>query len=175
MSPPAPIAPGEAALLAELLSYPGRDVAGRAALAARAAAAASPDAARALSRFAEDAAAAGTAVLEEAYTAAFDLRPATSLCVGALLLGDGPRRNALLAYLAEARAAAGLAPGEVPDHLAEILRLAAADGPDVEELVRLAVAPAATRAAEALARTNPYRALLEAVALRARDAREVSP
>lgn len=171
------IAPEAARLLAELLSYPVPGAVDR----ARAAAAAVPEeiAVPAL-RCADALRAIGPGEAEELYTATFDLRPAASPYLGLLLCGEGARRNALLAYLAEAYAAAGLTAGpELPDHVAEVLRfLAGAGDTDVaRDLAELALRPCARRLAAALPAENPYRAALHALcrALGDGDPEEVAP
>lgn len=163
MTAPSPIAPEAARVLAELLSYPAPGLAER----ARAAGAAlPPSVADPALRCAQALGALGQGAAEELYTATFDLRPAVSPYLGLLLCGEGPRRNALLAYLAGAYAEAGHAPGpELPDHLAEVLRfLAHAGGSDLaRELAAAAVRPAARRMIAALPAENPYRGALDAL------------
>ena len=175
-APARPLAPEAARLVADLLSYPTEGLPERASLAARAV---PPTVAAPALRCAAALAAIGTGEAQELYTATFDLRPASSPYVGLCLCGEGARRNALLAYLAEAYAAAGHAPGEeLPDHLAEVLRFIADAGgtEEARDLAELAVAPCARRLAAELPADNPYRAAVVAL-LRALggDPEEVAP
>jgi nitrate reductase delta subunit len=159
--------------LADVLSYPDAALPSR----ARAAAAAlPPDAGEPLRRLADHLAAIGSAAAEELYTSTFDLRPAVSPYLGHHLCGEGPRRNALLAWLATEYARAGLrGPREVPDHFAEVLRWLAAAGesPEAREVASLALLPAAEKARATLDEGHPYRAAFEALlALAPRSAPE---
>jgi nitrate reductase molybdenum cofactor assembly chaperone NarJ/NarW len=158
-----PIAPAAARLLADVLSYPDAGLPRR----MRAGAAALPgDGSGLLSRLADRLDALGPSGAEELYTATFDLRPAVSPYAGHHLCGEGPRRNALLAWLAGLRAEVGLGPArEVPDHLAELLRWlsVAGDHAEAPEVALLAVAPAARSALAELSLENPYRDALEAL------------
>ncbi len=131
--------------LADVLSYPAPGFVVRVAACVEALAGECPGAAARLARFASFALGAGDAALEEAYTAAFDVAPLASPYVGDRLFGACRERSWLLAALAELRRDAGLAPGpELPDHVAEVLRLAAAPIPgDVrDDLLRDGAAPA---------------------------------
>ena len=173
--------------LAAVLAYPGPDLAARAAECAEALAAEHEAAAARLGRFALLALGAGHAALEEAYTAAFDLAPVASPYVGDQLFGASAERSHLLAGLQELRRAAGLAPApELPDHVTEVLRLAAAPIPAEvrEDLVRDGLAPALEKMLAALlAARNPWAdvvaAAIEVLAPRAAavpaGALEVSP
>lgn len=177
MSASAIIAPEAARLLAELLSYPTPDAVDRARVAASALA---PEVATPALRCADALRAIGPGEAEELYTATFDLRPAASPYLGLLLCGEGARRNALLAWLAETYAAAGHAPGsELPDHVAEVLRFLAdaGDSDAARELADLALRPCARRLAAAVPAENPYRAALDALcrALGAGGPEEVAP
>lgn len=153
--------------LAALLDYPGPDLAARIGACADALAAAGGTGAARLRRFAATAAAEGTAALEEAYTAAFDLAPLASPYLGDQLFGAGAERAALLAGLRELQRDAGLAPGpELPDHVAEVLRLAAAPVPtDVrDDLVRDGLSPVLGKMLAALeAGRSPWADVVAAV------------
>ena len=71
----------------------------------------------------------GPAALEEAYTSAFDLAPLCSPYVGDQLFGASRERSFLLSGLRELQRDARLEAGpELPDHVSEVLRLAAALG-----------------------------------------------
>lgn len=152
---------------ADLIRYPASDVAARARSCARALAAVSPEAAGRAERFAAAAEATGAGALEEAYTAAFDLAPIADLYVGHALFGDTPPRSTLLARLAEMRREHDLAPSpEMPDHLSEVLRLAAAmpAGAERDDLVADGALPAARGALRALEAANhPYAEALGAL------------
>jgi nitrate reductase delta subunit len=177
------VTPGAATLraLADLLGYPGPD------LALRAAACAAALGGDARLRRLAAAAAGGTAALEEAYVAAFDLAPIACPYVGDHLFGAGPERARLLAALRELQRDAGVGAGaELPDHVAELLRLAAGPIPDDvrADLLREGLAPALEEMRAALeAAGNPWvdvvAAVLDAVAPRAAasvaGAQEVAP
>jgi nitrate reductase delta subunit len=173
--------------LAGLLDYPGPDLPVRTAACLAALAAEDGAEVGRLRRFAA-AAARGPTALEEAYTAAFDLAPVASPYVGDQLFGAGPQRAALLSGLRELQRDAGIPPGpELPDHVAEVLRLAAAPIPaDVrDDLLLEGLAPALEKMLAALeAAGNPWAdvvaAARDAVAPRAAESRpepvrEVSP
>jgi nitrate reductase molybdenum cofactor assembly chaperone NarJ/NarW len=163
-------------LLAALLSYPGPRLALDAAESAAALAATHAPAAERLRRFASFACAADAA--EEAYTSAFDLAPLCSPYVGDQLFGASRERSLLLAGLREMQREAGLEPGpELPDHVAEVLRLVAAPIPgDVrDDIVRDGLAPAARKMLAALDEArHPWAdvlaAVVEAVEVRAEEA-----
>jgi nitrate reductase delta subunit len=158
-------------LLAELLAYPAPDLGRRAEACAAALAGVRPAAAVRLSRFAAWASAAGTGPLEEAYTSAFDLAPICTPYVGDQLFGASGERSLLLAGLRELQREAGIAPGaELPDHVAEVLRLAAGPIPPGvrDDLLRDGLAPALRKMLVALeAAAHPWAdavvAALEAV------------
>lgn len=126
-------------------------------------------AARHLDDFAARAGRAGAAGLEELFTATFDLDPSCAPYVGHHLFGDGPLRGLFLARLAGVYRDDGFAGwaagGEVPDHLAVVLRyLAATPGGEArEDLVRDALLPALEKMLAGQAAENPYTSLLAAV------------
>jgi nitrate reductase delta subunit len=139
--------------LAALLSYPGPDLAPRAAECAELLAEGHPAAAERLARFATFALGTGPGAIEEAYTAAFDLAPLASPYVGDQLFGASAERAYLLSGLRALQRDAGVAPGEeLADHVAEVLRLAAAPIPeDVrEDLVGDGLVPALRKMLAAL-------------------------
>lgn len=154
--------------LAGLLDYPGPDLAARTEACLGALAAEHPAGADRLRRFAAVARVRGAAALEEAYTAAFDLLPVASPYLGDQLFGAGAERAYLLAGLRELQRGAGVAPGvELPDHVAEVLRLAAAPiAEDVrEDLVRDGLAPVLAKMRAALeAAQNPWADVVAAAA-----------
>jgi nitrate reductase delta subunit len=145
--------------LAGLLDYPGPDLAARAESCLAALAGEHRTCADRLRRFAA-AATRAPAGLEEAYTAAFDLAPVASPYVGDQLFGAGPQRSYLLSGLRELQRAAGVGPrAELPDHVAELLRLVVAPIPaDVrDDLLRDGLAPALAKMLAALeAAGNPW-------------------
>jgi nitrate reductase molybdenum cofactor assembly chaperone NarJ/NarW len=146
-------APDALRRLAGVLTYPGPDVAARAAECVHALAGEHPAAAARLRSFAEFARAAGPSALEEAYTRAFDLAPVASPYVGDQLFGASAERSYLLAGLCELQREAGLAGGaELPDHVSEVLRLVAAPIPsDVrDDLLAEGLAPALEKMLAAL-------------------------
>lgn len=159
--------------LAGVLSYPGPDHAARAAECAAILAPERPAAAGRLARLAAFALGAGSDALEETYTSAFDLAPVCSPYVGDQLFGASGERASLLAGLRELARDAGVraTPGELPDHVSEVLRLAAAGIPaDVrEDLLRDGLVPCLRKMLAALeAAGNPWAdavgAALDAVA-----------
>jgi nitrate reductase delta subunit len=153
--------------LADLLSYPAGDAVEtarrcRGLVVARAG--------RHLDAFVARAEAAGPQGLEELYSATFDLEPACAPYVGHHLFGDGPQRGPFLARLAGVYRDDGFtdraAGGELPDHLAVVLRYLAATprGDAREVLLRDGLVPAVDRMLAALENPeNPYRAVLAAV------------
>ncbi len=139
--------------LAALLEYPRPGLAARAADCAERLAADHVAGARRLARFAAYALGEGDAALEEAYTSAFDLAPLASPYVGDQLFGASRERSYLLSGLRELQREAGLDAGrELPDHVAEVLRLVAAPIPDDvrDDLLRDGLAPALKRMLAAL-------------------------
>lgn len=140
--------------LADVLEYPGPGFLARVAACAEALAAEHhPAAAARLARFVTYALGSAATDLEEAYTRAFDLAPLASPYVGDQLFGPGRERAFLLSGLAELRRDAGLARGaELPDHVAEVLRLVAMPvPPDVaDDLVRDGLVPALRKILAAL-------------------------
>ena len=155
------IGPDALRRLAGVLEYPAPGHARRAAACATVLSAERPAAADRLSRFVAVAVAAGPVALEESYTAAFDLAPICSPYVGDQLFGASGERASLLSGLRELARDAGLAPlpGELPDHVSEVLRLVAAPIPaDVrEDLVRDGLVPSLRKMLAALeAAASPW-------------------
>jgi len=153
--------------LAELLTYPSGDVL---AAARRCRQLVGSRAARHLDAFAAGAERAGATALEEVYTTTFDLDPACAPYVGHHLFGDGPQRGLFLARLADVYRQDGFAGwspgGEVPDHLAVVLRYLAATaaGAAREALLRDALLPALEKMlAVQGGAENPYTSVLAAV------------
>ena len=153
---------------ADLLAYPSSDplpaarrcaelVAGR-------------ESRRHLARFLARAEEAGPHELEELYSSTFDLDPACAPYVGHHLCGDSPRRGVFMARLADVYREdgfqAGRPGGELPDHLAVVLRYLSEvpTGPAREALRSDALVPALDRMLEApLDSDNVYRSLLAAL------------
>jgi nitrate reductase delta subunit len=152
------------AAYAALFAYPGGDLG---AAAARIAALVGRGAREGLERFGAWLARTSPAEREEEHTAVFDLEPACPPYVGFHLVGDGPPRGAFLARLAGVYRARGFVPeGELPDHLAVVLRfLSEADGPDRDALLSDGVVPALGGMRAALGEGgSPYRDLVESLA-----------
>ncbi len=102
--------------------------------------------------------------LEQTYTDAFDLRPERSLYVGHHLFGEDLRRSLFMARLKGRCAELGVDCGvELPDHLAVVLRLLAAEGPgaDTDELIVECTIPAVKRMLAAA--PPPYDGVLSAI------------
>ena len=103
---------------------------------------------------------------EELYTATFDVTPACVPYVSIHLFGEENfKRGEFMAALSARYAAAGFETrGELPDHLAVLLRfLAQTDEVERRELVRFCLLGPLGKMIAALAEENPYHALLEAV------------
>jgi nitrate reductase delta subunit len=164
-------------LYADLLDYPGEATARRALAGAELLAAHAPPAAPALTRFAGFAAEAGSARLEELYTATFDLNPLCFPYVGYQLCGEGRQRTLLLVRLQELYREHGFAAGaELPDHLTVVLRFlaAAAPGSEREALTADGLRPALAKMLAAFSEAgHPYAELLRS--LRAFVGKEKTP
>jgi nitrate reductase delta subunit len=110
--------------------------------------------------------------LEELYTSSFDLQPDCSLYVGYQVFGEDRRRGPFMARLREEYRTRGFSDGgELPDHLAVILRYLARRRPDDEpdemiaELIAECVLPAVSKLVQTLAaRQHPYAPVLQAIA-----------
>lgn len=105
-------------------------------------------------------------VREELYTATFDVTPACVAYVSIHLFGEENfKRGEFMAALHARYAAAGFHPGgELPDHLAVLLRFAAGTDPaEGRELAEFCLLGPLGRMMAALSGENPYRALLETV------------
>jgi nitrate reductase molybdenum cofactor assembly chaperone NarJ/NarW len=175
--------------LAALLGYPGPATARRARDCARRLRGTRPRAAELLERFAGRCDATSPGLLEELYTATFDLAPACVPYVGHHLFGEGRERSMFLARLRGMQREEGFVAGsELPDHVCEVLRLVALarDAADRDALIDDGLAPAVEKMLPALAEArHPWAdvlgAVAEVVADRAADAagpplrREVVP
>lgn len=113
---------------------------------------------RLLLAFRETAERLGTARLEDAYTAAFDLDPACSLYLGHHLFGENARRGIFMFRLVQLYREAGFAApaGEPPDHLPVVLRYVDLDptAESMQEILSDAVVPVTGRLLEALVRID---------------------
>jgi nitrate reductase assembly molybdenum cofactor insertion protein NarJ len=123
------------------------------------------EAATPLARFRDAVRGRGLPALQELYADAFDFDPACTLDLGWHLIGERPDRGVWLAALREDLARAGIPEtGELPDHLAHLLRLVArdetADGTELAAFILPAVETIRDRLA---ARENPFVYLIEAV------------
>lgn len=152
---------GALGALAELLAYPGPSTDAALARALRDA----PEPARAaLARFAAWHGRTPATAREEAYAASFDLDPKAPPYVGHQLCGESTARGGFLARLVQVYAAHGFrAGGELPDHLAEVLRfLSLADGRERDELLRDGALVTVARMLETIDPADPHRDLLVA-------------
>jgi len=153
---------------AELLTYPAGDPA-PAALRCRDLVA-GKGAARHLGAFLARAQAAAPHEMEELFSSTFDLDPACAPYVGHHLCGEGPKRGAFLARLAQVYREDDFEvpspPRELPDHLAVVLRYLArvATGPARQALLEDGLVPALDRMLAApLEPDNVYRSVLAAL------------
>lgn len=102
--------------------------------------------------------------LQSAYTATFDLAPLCSPYLGDHVFGDEHRNRARL--MVGLRSRYGGVPGDLPDHIAEVLSFAHRfDDDEWRELGQLVLTPALRKMTAALdGTTSPYRHLVAAVA-----------
>ncbi len=125
-------------------------------------------AAKQLGRFRDFVASASLQSMEELYTRTFDLEPRCCLYTGYHLFGDTHRRGVFMAQLVGWYRASDfpVATGELPDHLAVLLRFFPS-APESEEKIELAeycLRPALDKIAAGLNRTgSPYEGLLGAI------------
>lgn len=152
--------------LARLLEYPGADFASRMTEAARVLPRLGEAPALAWERFRAALEPMTPEEREELYTATFDVRPACIPYVSIHLFGEEnfQRGQFMAALLERYRRCGWPTEGELPDHLAVLLRFAAQteDG-EQRELAQFCLLGPLRRMQEALADEHPYRALLEAV------------
>jgi nitrate reductase delta subunit len=155
--------------LAQVVEYPAPGL--RPALAAlvEACSPVLPEAAAEFQKFSEELDRSGLARCEELYTAAFDFEANSSPYVGYHLFGEDPRRSLFMARLQGRYLEHGLDAGvELPDHLAAILRLLAAEpqGEEADELVTDCLMPGVEKMRVGLeGKSTPYRGLLHAISL----------
>jgi nitrate reductase molybdenum cofactor assembly chaperone len=128
-----------------------------------------PEAAEEFQKFRGEMDRLGLARFEELYTAAFDFEADSSPYVGYHTFGEDPRRSHFMAHLKGRYQELGIDAGvELPDHLAAILRLLAAEpeGEEAEELVTDCLVPAIAKIRAALqGKSTPYAGLLRGVSL----------
>ena len=155
------------AVAAHLLEYPHPRLAEQARAAADWLDVGAPEAAALARRFADEVAAMSPGALEEAYTAAFDFASTGTIYAGEHLFGASEARATFLARLRVMQRDHGVAATpELPDHVGELLRLAAAmpDGDERDELLRDAVLPTARAALTQLQRSaQPFASALAAI------------
>jgi nitrate reductase molybdenum cofactor assembly chaperone NarJ/NarW len=115
---------------------------------------------------------------EELHTRTLDLNPPAAPYVGYQTWGEGYPRGAFLARMSRELLLAGVdAGGELPDHLAPVLRYLARTPEPLPELVGLC-GPAVQRMLSSLRRAepgNPYVKLLEAVSTTCQGLQSKSP
>lgn len=155
-------------LFAGILQYPGEHLAALAEEGERELAPAHPEAASLLSEFRAFLGTVPLSRMEEIYTATFDLQPACCPYLGVHLFGEGYKRRVFLARLNEVFGASGFrAAGELPDHLAVVLRfLAEAAGEeDARSLREDGVLPALEKMAAGFREGsgNPYGKVISAL------------
>jgi nitrate reductase delta subunit len=104
--------------------------------------------------------------LQESYTAAFDLNPATCLDLTYHTQGDTENRGRVLARLRGAYRSAGCActTDELPDHLPLVLEFLSFAEDDVHEILELCAPAAQDLAGKLRAADSPYAALVESAA-----------
>ncbi|MBI6546779.1 MAG: nitrate reductase molybdenum cofactor assembly chaperone [Cyanobacteria bacterium NC_groundwater_1444_Ag_S-0.65um_54_12] len=132
-------------LLAKLLSYPEADFRETLAACQPLANALSSEAGQLLATFGEVSSQMTSGQLEESYTLAFDLAASYQPYVGYYLVGEDYRRSSLLlGLLARYRERGFSCSGELPDHLAVLLRFLAyhAEEQEARELTSEALLPA---------------------------------
>lgn len=155
------------AVAAHLLQYPHAGAAGQARAAAEWLEVQVPEAAELARRFADEVELLPAGALEEAYTASFDFASTQTIYAGEHLFGPSEARASFLARLKVMQRDHGVSPSrELPDHLSELLRLAAAmpPGDERDELLRDAVLPTARAALPTLEQAHhPFAKALAAV------------
>lgn len=153
-------------MLAPLFLYPRDDYAFHLDLAREAASGADSDADRSLDRFGRAIAEVDLPTLETVYTRTFDLGASCLPYLGAHLFDPESRDRArLMVGLRMTYRNSGYeSEGELPDHIAEVLRFTSGfDVQEWSELVRLVLVPALTKMEKILeSTTNPFRHLVSA-------------
>lgn len=171
--PPAIVAPSSATSvepldqLAALLEYPGADYPARLETCRQALERAQPSAADRMARLGRQLASRSPGEVEELFIRTFELAPRCVPYVGVHLFGgENFKRGEFMARLQAEFAQMGLETGgELPDHLAVLLRYAArTDRGTAGELVQYCLMTPVDRMIGALDAANPFVSLLEAVA-----------
>lgn len=155
-------------LFARILEYPWKHPARAARACAAALEALDAEAARLMWCFAAFARGTPLGRLQEAYSRMFELDPACPPYVGHHLFGETYLRSAFLVGLAERYQERGMATGgELPDHLAIVLRYLSLSPPEeeVREMTREALVPALDKMRDKLGREPGYGAVLQALRL----------
>jgi nitrate reductase molybdenum cofactor assembly chaperone NarJ/NarW len=125
------------------------------------------EAGRLLDRFRTFLASVSLESAEEMHAQIFDLEPGCCLYVGYHLFGDSHRRGIFMAHLAEwYESTAFSVLGELPDHLAVLLRFLArvGEGAEKSELVEYCLLPALATISRGLnGKKSPYEDLVAAI------------
>jgi len=156
-------------LFARMLEYPTPDLGEQARLCATLLPAVSPEAAEHAAAFADFVAETSPSRLEEIYTGTFDLQVICFPYVGYQLFGESYKRGAFLVKLKEEYRAHGfVADGELPDHLAVILRFMATlkevDAELEQDLIGVCLAPALGRMEQSFeGKPGPYGDVIRAL------------
>jgi nitrate reductase molybdenum cofactor assembly chaperone NarJ/NarW len=153
------------ALLAALVSYPGREYRTTLRSAAAELAAVSADAAEAVEAFAAAVEPLTLGELQQLYTHAFDLSPLCPLDLGWHLFGEQYERGAFLVRMRTALERHGVQEStELPDHLSYVLQLAGRVPPEAMPLRPEELDAALAKMAAALdAAGSPFHHLMRAI------------
>jgi len=156
-------------LFADILEYPTPGLAEQVGACGELLATVSPEAAARLAGFQGFVDQTPLGRLEEIYTGTFDLQVVCYPYVGYQLFGESYKRGAFLAKLnGEYRAHGFSAEGELPDHLAVVLRfLAVVENEDVKrDLITECLVPALERMKQPFeGKANPYSEVIRALSL----------
>ncbi|MCQ3937871.1 MAG: nitrate reductase [Chloroflexi bacterium] len=159
-------------LFADLLSYPSQDLFSITETCLGEVRGVHPDAVEELKAFQNGIQNLSVEKIEELYTVTFDMQPVCYPYAGYQLFGESYKRGAFMAQLNEAYHAFGYsAGGELPDHLAVILRFLGLDaanrqGEFCQTLLVQGLIPALEKMLKAFAESqNPYVGLLKALQL----------
>ncbi len=154
-------------IFAALLEYPCGDETDAASRGAAALSADFPDAAALLEEVRLSFALSSRDRAEEIFTATFDLQATCAPYVGFHLFGEGYKRRVFLSGMSALYASRGFSPGgELPDHLAVVLRFLANSAPDEQtrEIVEDGLIPALSKMIDKFGDAgNPYGNILRAL------------
>ncbi|MCG8347027.1 MAG: hypothetical protein MI924_04530 [Chloroflexales bacterium] len=154
-------------LFGDLLDYPGPATANVAHRCAALAADRDPEAGMHLVTFALTVSGLEAGRIEEIYTGAFEINPASFIYAGYVLFGESFKRGAFMVKLQdEYRRYDFCYDGELADHLALIFRflsLLPADDPLLRDLTGECIAPALHQMLDAIDADNPYASLLRGI------------